>query len=204
MPEDPLAHPADDALDARLRAAFDPPTEPRLSDMARRAAVAARPPLWPWLVTAAAVALTIGMLVWSRHPRGPEGHDGATLGAVWVAAFEDASARGFGGTCCDCGFDLAEHCRTVQVPALELRSAESSVSGCYRGVSTGGCACLIAKQGDRPVCVYLVPAARDPGVRLPAGCRLHLARRNVGSLVLYALGEQPAEALLQQFALAQQ
>ena len=92
----------DDALDARLRAAFPPPALHQLAATARSVAGApAARPVWPWLLAAAALLLTIAFAV-LRPARGPEGHDGEQLGAMWVAAYEHALTNGFGaGACCD-------------------------------------------------------------------------------------------------------
>jgi hypothetical protein len=58
---------------------------------------------------------------------------------------------------------------------------------------------VLAKHGSEPVCVCVVRAEQDPHVELPPGCALHLARREVGDLVLYALSQSPAPAALEQF-----
>jgi len=189
-------------LDDQLRAAFAPP--PAAAFASQAAAVAQRPvhrPGWPWLLAAAALLL-VAFLWFDRPARGPEGHDGRELGAMWAAAYEDAVARGFssGGGCCEPGFDLRSACQQQFATRLELASAGGvSLVGGYCGLSTGGCMAVLAKQGSEPVCVCVVKKDQDPHVELPPGSPLHLARREVGDLVLYALSQSPAPAALEQF-----
>jgi hypothetical protein len=199
----------DSALDERLRAEFAPPPPDVFAGAAEQVERRARPRAnrrWPWLAAAAALVVVVVIAAVRRPPRGPEGHDGRTLGAMWVAAFEDARAHGFAGpSCCRPGVDLAEACREMYAVALELRSGSGvSLRGCYCGLPTGGCMALLTESGGAPVCVYVVPRRRDPGVELPAGSALHLARREVGGLVLYALSESPARAVLTGFTVPEQ
>jgi hypothetical protein len=71
--------------------------------------------------------------------------------------------------------------------------------GCYCGLPTGGCMALLVRTNGDPVCVYVMPCAQDPRPRLPAASTLHLARRELGSLVLYALSTSPADDTLAGF-----
>lgn len=191
-------------LDTRLRHAFDPPPAAAFAEQAAR--VVDRPaarPLWPWVMAAAALLL-VGFLLFDRPARrGPEGHDGRELGAMWAAAFADAVERGFsggGGGCCEAGFDLSSACQERFAERLEVASAGGvAVVGGYCGLSTGGCMTVLAKHGAEPLCVCIVRREHDPHVELPAGSALHLARREVDDLVLYALSKSPPAAALEQF-----
>jgi hypothetical protein len=201
---DPLHDPLDDELDRRLRAAFAPPSNAQLAGVARAAAHAPQRRLpWPWLLAAAAAVLTIVFMV-ARPTRGPQGHDGAQLGAMWAAAFADAETNGFAsGSCCDGGQDLAGVCQ--QRFAVRLRfggSDDVTVHGCYCGLPTGGCVAALCHTGNEPVGVFVVPREQDPGPRLPASSGLHLARRELGPLVLYAVSRSPRPASLAPFELA--
>ncbi len=198
----------DDRLDDALRAAFAPPPAAVFRALAERTAhpaPVARPrPFWPWLLAAAA-ALVLAVLWLERPRRGPEGHDGKDLGRLWTAAYEDASARGFTRSCCEPEFDLASACRERFAAVIALADGSSvEVIGCYCGVPAGGGMVLLAKDAGAPCCVYVLPRARDPGVELPAGSPLRLARRELGDLVLYGLGAAPVEPALAQFVLPQQ
>ena len=191
----------DDQLDARLRAAFALPPSSVFAAQARAVAVPhhARP-RWPWLLAAAALLVTIALAI-TRPVRGPEGHDANELGAMWAAAYEHALEQGFsGGSCCVPGLDLAKACEEKFAVKLGL-GAESPVKllGCYCGLPTGGCMALLARTNGDAVCVYVVPCGRDPRPRLPDQSNLHLARRELGSLVLYALSASPADDTLAGF-----
>lgn len=194
----------DDALDARLRHVFRPPVEAQFADLARAATQAPswrqHRRWWPWVVAAAAALLTIGMLV-LRPSRGPEGHDGRELGALWAAAFAHAKASGFGsGSCCDPQLDFGRECERRFSVRLGLDDASAlKLHGCYCGLSTGGCVAVLAETSDGPVGVFAVPRSRDPRPVLPAGSRLHLARRELGPLVLYAVSSRANDRALAQF-----
>ena len=191
----------DDPLDARLRAAFAPPPASVFAAQARAVAAPhhARPK-WPWLLAAAALLVTI-VLALTRPVRGPEGHDANELGAMWAAAYEDAREHGFtGGSCCMPGLDLAKACEEKFAVKLGLGAGDSvKLVGCYCGLPTGGCMALLVRTNGDPVCVYVMPCAQDPRPRLPAASTLHLARRELGSLVLYALSTSPADDTLAGF-----
>lgn len=194
--------PLDDALDAQLRAAFAPPAAASLAATARAAIGATRRPLWPWFVAAAAALLvTIGFLV-LRPARGPEGHDGAQLGAMWAAAFEHAEANGFGsGSCCDNGQDVGMACERRFAVKLGVGDGVT-LHGCYCGLPTGGCVAALAHTPDGPIGVFLLPRGQDPLPSLPAGSALRLSRRELGPLVLYAVSRGAATQSLQEFRLA--
>ncbi|MBL8753098.1 MAG: hypothetical protein JNK15_07330 [Planctomycetes bacterium] len=194
----------DDDLDAKLRAVFVPPPASELTAMAQRVAAAPPPSAWRWYLAAAAVLLVAGLVfAWPRGARGPEGHDGAELGALFVAAYEHAARNGFGsGSCCSGDSDLAAVCEQKFAVKLGFAGKDGcAVHGCYCGLPTGGAVAVLAQVGGDPVGVFVVPRARDPRPCLPKDCPLHLSRRELGPLVLYALSSQAKAAPLDQFAL---
>lgn len=195
----------DRRLDAELRTAFSPPAAAAFAGMA--ASVAGRPlvtrrPFWPWL--AAAAALMVAAILWATRPgvRGPEGHDGHQLGAMWAAAYHDAVAQGFCGNmgCCNTGVDLQRVCKDrFHCPLAIARDSDVAVLGTYSGKPTGGSMTLLASAGGVPMCVCVVPQGKDPRVRLPDESGLSLARREVGDLVLYAVAKEPVGKALDAF-----
>jgi hypothetical protein len=189
---------ADDRLDTTLRDAFQPPPAAEFVAVAARMA-APCPARWPWLLAAAVLAVTVA-LWFTRGNRAPESAEGRALGAMWVAAYEHALAEGFaGGSCCDPGIDLRQACEQRFAAQLDLVPSSVHLIGCYCGLPTGGCMALLARTGDSPVCVYVLPRSRDPRPQLPSGSRFELARREVGELVLYAISESVSAATLAQF-----
>jgi hypothetical protein len=198
--------PSDPRLDAALRDAFAPPPADVFAAMARKAvagpAVArARPRPWPWLVAAAAALLVLAVWLAPRAAPPAGTADGAALGRLWAAAYVDAEARGFGdGSCCQPGVDLPNVCRERFAAGLTLAEGASlSLLGCYCGLPTGESVALLGRTGDARVCVCVVPRATDPGVVLADDSGLHLVRREVGALVVYALSRQPIAGVLDQF-----
>lgn len=194
----------DRRLDDTLRAVFAPPVDGTFAAFAARAAgKRRRAPFWPWLVAAAAM-LVVGVLLatWPRT-RGPEGHSGKELGAMWAAAYHDAVAQGFGGVgCCKMGLDLRTACKERFSCGLDVASgSEMALLGTYSGRPTGGAMTLLASMAGAPVCVCVVPQKRDPRVTLPQDSGLHLARREVGDLVLYAVSKAPGSDALASFVL---
>lgn len=191
-------------LDARLRAAFVPPPASTFAAAARGAidgsAPRGRTRVWPWLAAIAA-ALALVALLLQRPRRGPEGHGAAELGAMWVAAYEHALDEGFAGTsCCMPDIDLAKMCEERFAARLGVAPGSMKLLGCYCGKEPiGGCMALLASSGGEPVAVYVLPCGDDPRPRLPEGSPLHLARREVGPLVLYALSRSAAAATLEDF-----
>lgn len=201
--EHPLDRQLDEQqLDQQLRGAFVPPSEDVMAAVARNAVHMPRPiARWPWFLAAA--ALLVVALLWTARPqrRGPEGHDGQQLGAMWAAAYDDAVAQGFGGVgCCQVGLDLPKACHERFSCGLEVaRDSHVSVLGTYSGLPTGGSMTLLANAAGAPVCVCVVPAKNDPRVELPVASALHLARRELGDLVLYSLSRSPMTAALDAF-----
>ena len=190
----------DHRLDAELQAAFGPPPAEAFARLGTAVvASATRRPRWPWLLAVAAM-LIVGLVAWSRPAPTP---DGRQLGALWAAAFEHARSAGFrGGSCCGGPVDLAALCGDCCGAPLRLTTPTTvELHGTYTGLSTGGCTAVLADHGGTDVCICVVPATRDTAVELPAGSRLHLARRELGEVVLYALSTSPPDATLAQFAL---
>jgi hypothetical protein len=202
-PDHGAPDPIDHELDARLRAAFAPPAAASLAEHAARAArPSPRPPgrWWPWLAAAAALA-GITLLVLAGPRRGPEGHDGRELGALFVASYRDALAHGFDcSSCCTPDIDLPAVCQATFAARLDLpANPDVELLGCYGGLPTGGCIALLTTAGGTPTCVFVVPRRNDPRIVLPDGCELHLARRVVGELVLYALSPSADTDALERF-----
>lgn len=191
----------DEALDAQLRAAFAPPPARDLAAVARGVAAPRPRATWPWFAAAAA-ALLVALAMWWRPARGPEGHDGAELGAMFAAAFAHAEANGFAaGSCCDPGQDVAAVCE--QRFAVRLAVADGvTLHGCYCGLPTGGCVAVLGHTAAGPLGVFVLPRRQDPRPTLPSGSGLQLARRELGPLVLYAVARGPATHSLEQFRLA--
>jgi hypothetical protein len=161
--------------------------------------------MWPWVVAAAA-ALLVMALVWDGRshsgklagPTGPEGHDGAQLSAMWVAAYDHAIDSGFGvGGCCEVSPDLQSKCREVCGAALSfIGNEDMQLLGCYcGGKPTGGCLGLLLQVEGEPVQVFIVPGDRDPKPVLDPKSELSLHRRELGSVVLYSLAYEDREAL---------
>jgi hypothetical protein len=194
----------DRQLDESLRAAFVPPSVDVMAAVARDAMHTPRPVRrWPWFVAAAALLVVTLFLVARPQLRGPEGHDGQQLGAMWAAAYDDAVAQGFGGVgCCQMGVDVRKACHERFSCGLDLaRDSHVSVLGSYSGLPTGGSMTLLTNASGAPVCVCVVPAKNDPRVELPVASNLHLARRELGDLVLYSLSRSPTTAALDAFVL---
>lgn len=215
MNEDDTRDPIDDRLDAMLRETFAPPTDSAFAAMARAARAPKALPRSPWFaagfVAAAAVVVALVLLfARDRDVRGPEGHDGPALGAMWVAAYQHAlsTAGDKAVSCCDPDLDFCACCEekfAVRL-ALDAEGPRARVRGCYSGLPTGGCVTTILDTDEGQVAVFAVPRGCDPGPRLPEGSGLQLVRREIGDLVLYAVAgqQQPsAQRELEQFALMQ-
>ncbi len=204
---EPLDAAADDATDAgiddRLRRAFAPPSPARLERVARTATQQRAPHRWPWLLAAVAAAavVLVALFASSRRARGPEGHDGAQLGAMWAAAYEHAVANGGAGACCDPHSDFGAACQRLFAVKLAAGGGVT-LRGCYCGLPTGGCVAVLADTADGLVGVFALPRAHDPRPDLPEDCALHLSRRELGDVVLYAVAPQPAARPLAGFAIS--
>lgn len=189
-------------LDDQLRRAFAPPPVGEFADMARDVGAEPASPRqwWPLLAAAAALFTVVLVMLATGDRRGPEGHDGRTLGAMWAAAYDDAASRGFTGGCCESGFDLPAACGDRFECGVDVkRNGTLSVLGSYFGLETGGCLAVLARDGDTPLCVLIVPRNRDPRVELPADSTLRLTRRVLGNVVLYALSSEVVDGALAQF-----
>ncbi len=200
--DDERDDPRDARLDAMLRSAYAPPPEELLAHAAL-AATAAKPVRrlpWQWLLAAAALLLTF--VVWHavKAPVGPEGHDGKQLGALWAAAYEHALAnpRAPDGKqfCCDPNQDFCRTCEQRFSVRLGLGQASAGITlrGCYCGLSTGGCVAALVETATGPVGVFVLPRSMDPEPELPAAAPFRLARRELGGLVLYAVGGKSVDA----------
>lgn len=200
-PHDALHGDKDCAIDAKLRAAFAPPPDADFAAAARRAVAehAPRRPWW-WLVVVAAAAILAGAALWLQPARGPEGHDGAQLGAMWAAAFEHAETHGF-GACCDRAAEVGAVCEQRFRVKLAVGNG-IALQGCYCGLPTGGCVALLAQTNDGPAGVFVLSRGEDPRPRLPAGCPFVLSRRELGPVVLYAVSRTATARSLEQFRLA--
>lgn len=209
--DDELDEARDARLDAMLRRAYAPPPDELLTQAAQAATVLPRRGLpWQWLLAAAALLMTF--LVWhaTKAPVGPEGHDGKQLGALWAAAYEHALAnpRAPDGKqfCCDPSQDFCRTCEQRFSVRLGLGAGSAGVTlrGCYCGLSTGGCVAALLETSTGPVGVFVLPRSRDPKPELPSASSLRLARRELGKVVLYAVGGHRADptAPLSRFELA--
>lgn len=198
--DDELDEARDARLDALLRRAYAPPPDELLMEAAQAATEPPRRGLpWRWLLAAAALLVTF--LVWNatEAPVGPEGHDGKQLGALWAAAYEHALAnpRAPDGKqfCCDPSQDFCRTCEQRFSVRLGLGAGSSGVTlrGCYCGLSTGGCVAALVETSTGPVGVFVLPRSRDPKPELPSASSLRLARRELGKVVLYAVGGHRAD-----------
>lgn len=210
-PSDPTPKsddPLDRSLDELLRGAFEPPTSQHFAAVAAGVAadvVRPAPPVWPWrTLWLAAATLLVALLWWQRAP-GP--HDagaksGAALGAMWVAAYDDAARDGSEHpSCCDAGCDLAALCRSLCGQGLNHRDGALDLVGSYRGKPVADCAALVMRAAGETVCVFVVPRHADRGVELPRDRELALSRRELGELVLYSVSPPLAVDTLAGFSL---
>lgn len=202
MNEDEL----DRRLDDELRAAFTPPPAPEFEAVARRVARPRGNVLrrWPWMLLAAAALVLLGVFLagpWLRSS-GDIGHGDEALGRAWITAYESAEKQGFGPSCCEPGFDVGAACQGRFACCLGVESGGSlAVVGGYAGEVPPECMALLARDGDLPMCVFVMQKANDRSVRLPQDSDLHLARRELGDLVLYAVADAPPDRALAQFVL---
>lgn len=198
----------DRRIDEQLRAAFAPMPAARLADIARAGIAPARPRVqWlTWLLaTAALCMLTFVLAKREGVPAADVVHGDAVLGAMWAAAYEDATGRGLpnccgGGGCGMNGFDLGAACRQRFEAPLEVSNGgDLRLLGAYDGLPTGSCMALVAESGQVPMCVFVMRREHDRGVVLPAEKVLTLARRELGDLVVYGVSRVPVRAALDGF-----
>ena len=151
-----------------------------------------------WLAIAgASLLLVLFALDDGRGPRGPEGHDGRQVSALWSAAYKRSIEVGFGSAgYCDPQANLGEECREAFGHTLSFDGAEGSeVLGVCRGLSIGGCVGVVMKVASSPVLVFVVSSSADPMPMLGGLEGLRLWRRDLGALVLYALAATENDAL---------
>ncbi|MFO1076822.1 MAG: hypothetical protein U1E73_03750 [Planctomycetota bacterium] len=202
MNEDEL----DRRLDDELRAAFAPPPDRDLAAVAQRVARPRGTVLrrWPWVLLAAAGLLLAALFAPAFLQRSQTSAPASdeSLGRAWVAAYESAEQQGFGDSCCSPGFDMGAACQGKFACCLGVAAGGSlAVVGGYSGKVPSECMTLLARDGELPMCVFVMHKAKDRPVRLPRGSDLHLARRELGDLVLYALADAPPDRALAQFVL---
>lgn len=207
-----LDDPRDAQLDALLRDAYAPPPADAL--VAAATAATRTPPSVVWQGWLAAAALLLTVLSWFLLRQEPaheaKRHDGTELGAMWAAAYQHAVANREGADgkrfCCDPSLDFCGTCEQRFAVRLGFAGQASvQLRGCYCGLPTGASVAALVDTEHGPVGVFVLSRDQDPGACLPAGCSLQLARRELGSLVLYGLADahqpDPGEPLAQ-FALA--
>jgi hypothetical protein len=198
VPPDPAT---DDRIDGLLRRAYAPPPA---ADVASAAAAAMTAPVRRaatvrWLAAAAALLLAVGGWLLARGPVGPEGHDGAQLGAMWAAAYEHALANRDApdgkSFCCDPTVDFCGTCEKRFDVRLGFGAVGKNITlrGCYCGLSTGGCIAALVDTTAGPVGVFVVPRGKDPRPQLPPQSPWRLVRRDLGALTLYAVGGAAAD-----------
>lgn len=195
----------DRALDDLLRGAFTPPPEAHFTDLARDVSqpVASA---WPWrTLLLAAAALLVALGLWSRRPHEPHdpSADVPSLGAMWVAAYDEAVRDGNQHpSCCDPGCDVGQLCREVCGQALcHDGSGAVALVGSYKGGPVGGCAAFVMRADDATVCVFVMPQREDRAVELPRDRQLVVGRRELGDLVLYSVSRPLEIDALAGFAL---
>ncbi len=190
-----MNEPDDDLLDRQLRAAFEPPPADAFPALARAAMATDAPTpapirVWPWFAAAAALLLTLG-LWWSQSTSSPQRLDGAQIGSLWAAAYEQV-AGGRHASCCDPKSDFCGACE--QRFAVKLSVGGMRMGGCYCG-PTGGCVAAFVEGESGPVGVFVMPRAQDPRPLLPADSSLRLTRRELGPLVVYGVAKGDVASL---------
>jgi len=194
---------SDKLIDEQLRESFTPPPAEHYAEVASGVSTAVKP-LWMWMAASAAALLLILFAIDDgRGPRGPEGHDGREIGAMWVAAYDHAIDTGFGGGgCCQSKADFSDKCQEVCGQRLSFGGDEDAeVLGCYCGLPTGGCVGLLLQVEGNPVTVFVVPSESDPRPVIHNRDELRLRRRELGPLVLYALAYEERDDVLTEFRL---
>jgi len=181
-------------IDAALRRAFTPPAR-----VAVTAAVPARPRIRPRVVAGAlaAAALVVVAVLFALRPGRRPAADPTALPVLWVAAYRDAIARGFDTSCCDSDCDLKSRCRQMFAAAIDLADdAGIEVCGAYCGLPAGGAAAMLARAGEEPLCVFVLPRARAAAVRTGVIDGLRIHRRDVGELVVFEVSRLPDARVL--------
>jgi hypothetical protein len=190
----------DRRIDASLRRAFAPPPAGDLVwSLPAPAAVPARRRLSRISLAVAAAALLCVTLVfaWRTRSDGTQPTPDGVLPAMWVAAYHDAVARGFDTkNCCDGDCNLKTRCRELFAAALDLADGtDIEVCGAYCGPA-GGAAAMLARAGDEPLCVFVLPRERARNVRTGDFDGLRIHRRDVGQLVVFEVSRLRAARVL--------
>jgi hypothetical protein len=194
----------DRRIDDQLRRAFEPPAMVNVVQQVKQRAVPThRVGLRRWWTAAAALLLTL-LVVWTVSKSRPEVEThlaGSSLAALWVDAYKDAVARGIDAPgCCDPSSSLGARCRELFAASVEIRgTTDVQVCGAYCGRSSGGAVTMLARCGDEPVCVFVVPQnrANEIGLRhgtVVDGVTIH--RREPGGLVVFELSRSESPRLL--------
>lgn len=201
-PQPPDSQPADPRIDAALRRAFAPPPLAAaiaevhaLAGRSERRRFGRRPLLF--LAIAAAVILAI-LLRPATEPPAPTS-DASALSTLWVAAYHHAVERGFDvPQCCDSACDLRTKCHDLFGSRLDVAAATGvDMCGAYCGPA-GGAAALLARCGEEPVCLFVLPRARAPEIAGGDLAGLRIYRREVGDLVVFELSRLPEPRVLPQ------
>lgn len=205
MPPDPRSaeyQSADSRVDAALRRAFAPP--PLTAAIAEVHARAARSELRrgrrrPLLVLAIAAAVILAFLLRPAPEPPARASDAAAMSGLWVAAYHHAVERGFDTPqCCDSSCDLRSKCHDLFGARLDVAAAIGvDMCGAYCGPA-GGAAALLARWGEEPVCLFVLPRARAPAIASGDLAGLRLYRREVGDLVVFELSRLPLPRVLPQ------
>ncbi len=193
----------DDArIDAAIRRAFTPPPLDAMVAAALEGHQSGGRRRWPWLVAAAlligAIA-AIGSLTFGRDRVDTHVEaDASKVVAEWVDAYHDAVARGFDAPgCCDPSSSLSRRCRELFSAAVDVTpGADVRVCGSYCGKPAGGAVAMLARSGDEPICVFVLPRARAPKLADGVVDGVSIHRRELGELVVFELSRAATPRLL--------
>lgn len=199
-PSDPQNE-ADERIDAALRRSFAlPDLSPLVSAVqaeAARPAARGWPRALPWLLALAAAALVVVGLL--RAPaEDPDHGDGDAIAAQWVSLYRDAVAMGFESPrCCEPALDLAESCRSRFASAVGLAAdAEVRICGTPCDRPAGGAVSMMARCGDSPVCLFVVPAESAPRFATRRYGDVSVHRRELGALAVFEVSHAETPRLL--------
>ena len=68
--------------------------------------------------------------------------------------------------------------------------------GAYCGKPAGGAAAMLARSGEEPLCVFVLPRARAAGVPTGDVDGLRIHRRDFGTLVVFEVSRLPDPRVL--------